>query len=127
MFVEFEIRRVSVQGDFIIFPDVEITRLIANKYESEEKITFPRDSITKLIQQCCLSKVIIIVKKENLYRSKSWDKLLKDFKESFSPDTKISLNYEFKMEIKKFNDFKDLCRYKTNKMRIVINLSVWAD
>ena len=108
MFVEFELRKVDVQGDLLVFTDVEITRLIANKYESEDKISLPKDSITKIIMQCCLSKVAIIVRKENLHRTKSWDTLLKNFKGNFEPNVKSDLNFQFKMEIKKFKDFKDL-------------------
>ena len=116
-----------VQGEFIIFTDVEISRIIANKFESEDKINFPRSSVEKIILQCSLSKVAIVTRKDGFYNSDKWRNIQKNFMNSFGPNLRFNLNLEFKMDIKKLKDFKDLCKYKADKMNIEINLSVWTN
>lgn len=100
VYIEFEMRKVTIQGDFIIFLDAEITRLVANKFESDDKIILPKDSGTKIINQSEITHVAVVITKESLYTTPVWEKIKENLIAGFSPQANVDLNYEFKFEIK---------------------------
>lgn len=115
--------KMVTHGTFLCFKNVNISRLVVNKYESEDKVKLTKSSISSLAQT---SNISILVTKDGLHWGHAYKEWVRSIEASFQDKNNCILPSYWSMHIRKLSDFLALVGLKSDKVVIDVNLEKWA-